>query len=168
MLIKENYKQAVFEVGDWVVNLEKSISYNVNEICRVSKISKTLLACENKPQDEVSMKPFNKFRHATPEEINNHLISIRQIPAGEPLNTGIEPNKDGAFKYTTLPGSSWSGCTIQNHLKAIVPTTGNCYSKDFATSYIPTKPKTILTIDDEELPMVSIIKSKPVKLLKDE
>ena len=43
-------KEVKFEVGDWVVNLENSISYNINEICRVSKISKTHLACENKPQ----------------------------------------------------------------------------------------------------------------------
>ena len=76
-----------FKVGDWVVSVERSLSYNVNEICKVSKISKTHLACENKPQDECYMKPFDKFRHATPEEINNHLISIGQIPAGEPLNT---------------------------------------------------------------------------------
>ena len=61
-----------FKVGDWVVNLENSISYNVNEICRVSKISKTYLACENKPQDGGYMKSFDKFRHATPEEIYNY------------------------------------------------------------------------------------------------
>ena len=241
--IKTNIK---FEVGDWVVNLENSISYSVNEICKVSKISKTHLACENKPQGEDSMKPFDKFRHATPEEIqqylpeehpykfksnqefkvgdyvilenahgwnysscnngclglitkmsnykpstvdkyicsitgdilnsknkdtkfnnvpvafyegkwivrhatleeiNNHLISIGQIPAGEPLNTGIEPDKDGMFKYTTNVGSTF---------------VGNCST---LTDKIPVKPKLILSIDDEELPMVNIIKTNSIKQL---
>ena len=83
------------------------------------------------------------IRHATPEEINNHLISIGQIPAGEPLNTGIEPNKDGMFKYTT----------------------GNSCDKDFSTSIVPGPLKMTLSIDDEELPMVNIIKTNSIKQL---
>ena len=123
-----------------MISLDKSSNYIVDEFCIISKLSKNHLACKNKPQDGWAMKPFRNFRHATPEEINNHLISIEQIPAGEPLNTGIEPNKDGMFKYKqTMPGASWSGGTIDNHLDAMIPTTGNSYNKDFSTSIIPVK-----------------------------
>jgi hypothetical protein len=77
------------------------------------------------------------------EEINNHLISIGQIQAGEPLNTGITPNKDDIFKYTTYSGITYVG----------------------KTSTISGSLKMILSIDDEELPMVNIIKTKIVNLL---
>mgnify|MGYP007069469421 CR=1 FL=1 len=100
-----------FKVGDYVISLDKSISYIVGEICKVSKINKTHLACENKPQSDFSMKPFRCFRHATPEEINNHLISIGKIPSGKPIDTGIEPDKNNVFKYTTAysnTSNNWS------------------------------------------------------------
>ena len=89
------------------------------------------------------LKLHRGFRHATPEEINNHLISIGQIPAGEPLNTGIEPNKDGMFKYTTYAGTIHAGkcSTVSGPLKMT------------------------LSIDDEELPIVSIIKTNSIKQL---
>jgi hypothetical protein len=73
-------------------------------------------------------------RHATSEEINNHLISIGLIPANESSNIGI---------------------------------TSNNYSSDISYSNNSIKPKTILSINDEELPMVSIIKIKTVNLLKE-
>ena len=77
------------------------------------------------------------------EEINNHLISIEQIPAGELLDTGIEPNKDDIFKYTTYFGTTHVG----------------------KTSTISGPLKMILSIDDEELPMVNIIKTNSIKQL---
>ena len=129
-----------FKVGDWVVNLDASMNYKINEICKISLIEDGKIACEGKPTSRSNQKDFKYFRHATPEEINNHLISIGQIPAGEPLNTGIEPDKDGMFKYKqTMPGASWSGGTIDNHLDVMIPTTGNSYNKDFSTSIIPVK-----------------------------
>ena len=145
--IKSNIK---FEVGDWVVNLENSISYSVNEICKISKINKTHLACENKPQGEDSMKPFNKFRHATPEEINNHLISIGQIPIGELLNTGIESNKNGSYSCISVNRGENPQCTF-NSIKL--------------NGQEILKPKMILSIDDEELPMINIIKTNTIKQL---
>lgn len=93
---------------------------------------------------------FGNFRYATPEEINNHLISTGQIPSGEPIGVGIDPDKDGMFKYSTHNGSTF---------------VGNCST---LTDKIPVKPKTILSIDDEELPMVNIIKTKTINLLSDE
>ena len=144
-----------FEVGNWVVNLEKSISYNVNEICKVSKISKTHLACENKPQDEGYMKPFDKFRHATPEEIHRHLTFTGQISAGDPINTGINPNINGSFS-----------CKVDNRsTHGIIPTTGNCYNKDFSTSTIVIESKLLLSTDDDDLPMVNISEAKTIKTL---
>ena len=144
-----------FKVGNWVVNLEKSISYNVNEICRISKISKTHLACENKPQDEGYMKPFDKFRHATPEEIHRHLTFTRQMSAGDPINTGINPNINGLFS-----------CKVDNRsTHGIIPTIGNCYNKDFSTSTIVIESKLLLSTDDDDLPMVNISEAKTIKTL---
>lgn len=98
-LDKQSDSNQEFKVGDIVVNLEVSISYSRNEICRVSKINKTHLACENKPQYEFSMKPFKCFRYATPEEINNYLNSIEQILVN---NTDTKLIEDD-FKLDYLP-----------------------------------------------------------------
>jgi len=123
-----------FKAGDWIVanstgwndtaHKQFKTVYKQNELMQIKSFSKM----SNGQDFNVAIthggnvvyidKYKEKFRHATPEEINNHLISIGQIPAGEPLNTGIEPNKDGMFKYTT----------------------GNSYNKDFSTSVIPVKP----------------------------
>lgn len=157
-----------FEVGDWVVlgGDHPYGGYSVGDLIQVEALEMdTFIAKEKKSNELNSGFSLKLNRHATPEEINNHLISIGQIPVGEPLNNGIKPNKDGMFKYKTVPGTSWSGGTIQNHLEAIIPTTGNCYNKDFSTSYIPVKLKMTLSIDDEELPMVSIIKTNTIKQL---
>ena len=44
-------------------------------------------------------------------------------------------------------------------------TTGNSYDKDFSTSIVPGPLKMTLSIDDEELPMVNIIKTNSIKQL---
>ena len=126
-------KEVKFEVGDWVCHRDAKVF----QIAHLKKDFDQVQA--------TNLKIFgiNAIRHATPEEINNHLISIGQIPAGEPLNNGIEPNKDGMFKYTT----------------------GNSYDKDFSTSIVPGPLKMTLSIDDEELPMVNIIKTNSIKQL---
>ena len=139
-----------FKFGDWVIitswYFDKSIE--LNQIAQIKDINLSSSAPYKLelsiPRENYSVNTWyfklGEFRHATSEEINNHLISIGQIPAGEPLNTGIEPNKDGMFKYKqTMPGASWSGGTIDNHLDVMIPTTGNSYNKDFSTSIIPVK-----------------------------
>lgn len=138
-----------FEVGDYVILRGNGTG---NGVWEDDELTTQLLDLNTKNTGGGNINPDFNFkykncifgtkskhiiRHATPEEINNHLISIGQIPAGEPLNNGIEPNKDGVFKYKTVPGTSWSGGTIQNHLEAMIPTTGNCYDKEFSTSVIP-------------------------------
>ena len=128
-------KEVKFEVGQWVCN--KSMPFIIGKIDQIKGELVYYRGCDKK----------ENVRHATPEEINNHLISIGQIPAGEPLNNGIEPDKDGMFKYTTNVGSTF---------------VGNCST---LTDKIPVKPKLILSIDDEELPMVNIIKTNSIKQL---
>ena len=96
-----------FKVGDWVVWGDEyidTIKRHCNSYSDSWYLSERYNSCS-----ELAL------RHATPEEINNHLISIGQIPADEPLNTDSL--------------------------------------------------KMILSIDDEELPMVSIIKTNSIKQL---
>ena len=136
--IKPNQK---FKIGDWVVWRDgyiDTIKRHCNSFADSWYLSKRYNSCS-----ELAL------RHATQDEINKHLISIEQIPAGEPLNTGIEPNKDGMFKYTTVPGTSF----------------GSNYSSAISYLNSSSKPKMILSIDDEELPMVDIIKTKSTQIL---
>jgi len=170
-----------FKVGDWVICIGEKYGNNgeLNQLYKIVEIEyeKYLRYEKSKSLDITQVK----VRHATPEEINNHLISIGeiqaepvctntnssrhnscgekygckqdcdecdyyQIPVGEPLNIGIQPTKDGSFKYTTYNGSTFASkvSTVSGPLKMI------------------------LSIDDEELPMVNIIKTKTVNLLNND
>ena len=156
-----------FEVGDYII-LENAGGWSyspcndgclgiIREICNnrptivdkyICSITGDILNSKNKDKTfkDIPIAFYQGkwiVRHATPEEINNHLISIGQIPAGEPLNTGVEPNKDGMFRYTTYAGTTHVG----------------------KTSTISGPLKMTLSIDDEELPMVSIIKANTIKQL---
>ena len=137
--IKSNQE---FKVGDFVVSLDQSISYEINEFCIVSKTSKTHLACENKPQGIDNQKAFKYFRHATQEEINNHLISIGQIPD--------YPIRDRSTDDLSNYG---------------LPTEPPSYMYEMELKHSVSKSKLILSIDDEELPMVNIIKTNSIKQL---
>lgn len=147
-----------FKVGDWVCANGENHTANNNSFPK--DIPFKILEVDKAPFEEYGYYYIrvdknsnpdylgnctndNSIRHATPEEINQHLISIGQIPAGEPLNTGIEPNKDGMFRYTTYAGTTHVG----------------------KTSTISGQLKMILSIDDKELPMVNIIKTNPIKQL---
>lgn len=158
----DKIKSNDFKVGDWVVIIKSSKNWayemdaELGKVVQITYISDTsYINYEGKPKWSFGAKDGH-FRHATPEEINNHLISIGQIPAGKPLNTGIEPNKDGVFRFNSTTGSPWTGLTPTNHLGAI-------YQGDIMGK--PANPKMILSIDDEELPMVSIIKTNSIKQL---
>ena len=134
--------QSGFKVGNWVIVLKESPGRNgkLNQLYKITGIYGNHITYS--PRENIDIDKV-KVRHATPEEINNHLISIRKIPAGEPLDTGIEPNKDGIFKYTTYSETTHVG----------------------KTSTISGPLKMILSIDDEELPMVNIIKTNSIKQL---
>lgn len=101
-----------FKVGDWVFAVGNLLEYSQPTIGKIDKFSigneyDSRVNFYNKSGSYCTIWS-NVIRHATPEEIYNHSVSIGQIPAGEPLNTGIEPNKDGMFNYTTIDGSSFS------------------------------------------------------------
>ena len=114
----DKIKSNDFKVGDWVIAIGNINEYENPTIGKLNEFS-----TERNYDSRVSFYENGKYvsiwanviRHATPEEINNHLLSIGQISIGELLNT--------------------------NSLKMI------------------------LSIDDEELPMVSIIKTNTVKQL---
>ena len=83
------------------------------------------------------------LRHATQEEINNHLISIRLIPA-----------EKYPFKKLEEDDLTWEIKTEGIRCTEPVPMTNENW-----------KSKMILSIDDEELPMVNIIKTNTIKQL---
>ena len=122
-----------FKVGDWVYHRD-------SKVFQIAHIKKDF---DQVQATNLKIFGINSIRHATPEEINQHLISIGKIPVGEPLNNGIEPNKDGMFKYTTYAGTTYAG----------------------KTSTISGPLKMTLSIDDEELSMVSVIKTNSIKQL---
>ena len=114
----DKIKSNDFKVGDWVIAIGNIDKYENPTIGKLNEFS-----TKRNYDSRVSFYGTGRYlsiwayviRHATPEEINQHLISIGQIPADEPLNTDSL--------------------------------------------------KMILSIDDEELPMVSIIKTNTVKQL---
>ena len=85
----------------------------------------------------------NVIRHATPEEINQHLISIGPIP-----------EEKYPFKKLEEDDLTWEIETKSMRWTEPAPMTKDNW-----------KHKMILSIDDEELPMVSIIKTNTVKQL---
>lgn len=158
-----------FKVGDWVVlqySSAKEIGYNTTSnntrlkaghIDKIANFRDGQTWSENSKIRWVGLEsdPHNGvieilLRHATQEEINNHLISIGQIPIGELLNTDIEPNKDNSYSCISVNRGENPQCTF-NSIKL--------------NSQEILKPKMILSIDDEELPMVNIIKINSIKQL---
>lgn len=134
--------QNEFKVGDWVKWRDGHID-TIKKHCDRFKdswyLNEVYASCSEKV-----------LKHATPEEINNHLISIGQIPADEPLNTGIEPNKSNTYQAISIQRDANPQCTF-NFIKI--------------NGQEILKPKMILSIDDEELPMINIIKTNTIKQL---
>ena len=151
--IKSNQE---FRIGDWCIWMagDRADIFKIHDIHNFNRMIQG---------DNGNHYDKDIIRHATPEEINNHLISIVQIPNlpdGHPDK--INKNTDYMDALSFAIHKSFYPYEYQ---RGIIPTTGNCYNKDFATSYIPIKPKMILSIDDEELPMVGIVKTKIPKKL---
>jgi len=94
---------------------------------------------------------IKNIRHATPEEINNYLVSIGQIPAENPL---------GFNEVVKLGNNFTSNSGIGLKTKEQYG-----YFKEPNSNTNQSLPKMILSIDDEELPMVNTIKTKTVNLL---
>ena len=128
-------KEVKFKIGDWVCN--KSMPYIIGKIDQIKGELVYYRGCDEK----------ENVRHATPEEINNHLISIGQIPNKEKYEY------QGEYK-------SQNSHLIDYGIKI--------HEEFFGNSKAQSLPKMILSIDDEELPMVNIIKTKTVNLLNND
>ena len=152
--IKSNQE---FKVGDWVYFIGNDerlcTSYWVKGmIFKIGRIENDSI-CVNTERGGPS-NAINQFRHATSEEIQKHLISIGQIG---PLDKGYISSTSKQFiDPSTIDNSEYG-----------LPTEPPSYMYEMELKYKESliKPKLILSIDDEELPMVNIIKTKTVKQL---
>jgi len=138
-----------FEVGDWVCFTGKGLSiitdtWKPGRILQITCITGNILdfrSCSNH---------IDGFRHATTEEINNHLTGIGQI-----LHIDKQEPEKYPFKKLNPEDLEWK-------VKVQTPYYGVIFQSE-TTPMI--KHKMILSIDDEDIPMVNIIKTKTVTLL---
>jgi len=130
-----------------VISLEQSINYKVGEILQVAVIDGGKLGCKGKPCNKYDIKPFTCFAHATPEEINKHLASIC-------------PD----MRISSYPVRDRSTDDLSNFGLPTKPPS-YMFEKELMHKEFSSKSKLILSIDNEELPMVNIIKTKTVNLL---
>ena len=152
-------KEVKFEVGDYVVlqySSAKEIGYDATSnntrlkaghIDKIANFRDGQTWSENSKIRWVGLEsdPYNGvieilLRHATQEEINNHLISIGQIPA-----------EKYPFKKLKEDDLTWE-----------IKTEDIRWTEPISMTNENWKPKMILSIDDEELPMVR--PSKEIKI----
>lgn len=162
----DKIKSNDFKVGDWVVVVKSKSRFS--DINRA--IGYIFQIREDGSYYEEFMKGFdqaidgdNKYcinynksniPHATPNEINNHLISIGQIPdliKQESEKYPFKPLKPGDLEWEIQVPQ------IKTH--------GIMWCEPILMTRDNWKHKMILSIDDEELPMVSIIKTNTIKQL---
>ena len=149
-------KEVKFEVGDWMVlgGNHSHGGYSIGDLIQIESLTGNTFTAKEKNSNKLNTGfSLTLNRHATPEEINNHLISIGQIPAGEPLNTGIEPNKDVIYQVD------------KKHQEDLIRQGIKIRDEFFKSGNTQSPPKMTLSIDDEELPMVNIIKTNSIKQL---
>jgi len=147
-----------YKYGDWVVVtceiLDSRWPSKTNAIGYIFQISdrNDKIKSFNDGNPESAICPINKFsinyekrfiRHATLEEINNHLISIGQIQEREEVSKIAYEDERENFFNPNIEAPRKTDWTVKVHYE----------------------PKLILSIDDEDLPMVNIIKTKTVNLL---
>jgi hypothetical protein len=149
-----------FKVGDWVIRIiENHGVHYFGRIFQISKVHEDRVECESDDSTHV----LSSIRHATPEEINNHLISIGQIPGGEvKAPTFITNLEMGVIVKEPFYGITGNPC------KEVCSHGQIRFSEPAPMTKDNWKHKMTLSIDDEELPMVNIIKTKSINLLKEE
>ena len=147
-----------FEVGDWV--LIKSAGTGNGLPANLESVFVQLLKIDEDKQPTGHLKDKSDFmvcynkkyyrtkkdciiRHATPEEIHGHLAFTGQIPAEE-----------YPFKKLEEDDLTWK-----------IKTEGIRWTESVSMTNENWKSKMILSIDDEELPMVNIIKTNTIKQL---
>jgi hypothetical protein len=163
-----------FKVGDWVTITKSNQNWNdcmdryVGKVVKITSISSST-SIEFEDRKHWSFLATNgHFRHATLEEINNHLISIGQIPA----ELGNQESEKYQLKPLHPDDLTWEietptfitnlqmGVVVKDPFYGVMGKPGSVKTQSIA--------KTILSIDDEELPMVNIIKTKTINLLNNE
>ena len=153
----DKIKSNDFKVGDWVIAIGNINEYKNPTIGKLDEFS-----TERNYDSRVSFYGTDRYfsiwanviRHATPEEINNHLVSIGQIPdliKQESEKYPFKPLKPGDLEWEIQVPQ------IETH--------GIMWCEPAPMTKDNWKNKMILSIDDEELPMVSIIKTNTVKQL---
>ena len=151
----DKIKSNDFKVGDFIMALtpEKTLGCSLKKIVyKISNIHKEYCTVESVTSGNEIY--FKDIRHATPEEINDHLISIGQIPdliKQESEKYPFKPLKPGDLEWEIQVSQ------IETH--------GIMWCEPAPMTKDNWKNKMILSIDDEELPMVSVIKTNTIKQL---
>ena len=147
-----------------MVVLEQSHPTNyakVGYIGKLTSIQSDGFKVEHPEMSDHGGSGCKKVRHATQKEINNHL-SFTEQNMGIPSYPIRDKSTDDLSNYglPTEPPSYMPELDIkQNPCKEV-------YSRGYYGDPIePGKPKFILSVDDEELPMVNIIKTKTITKL---
>ena len=132
-----------FKDGDWIVYYIES----KNSYIKSFKLNDIIQVINGKANNTV---PFigvtditNCFRHATPEEIHNHLISI-----------GKAQSEKYPFKKLEEDDLIWEIKTEDIRWTESVPITKDNWKHEM-----------LLSVNDEEFPMVNIIKTNTIKQL---
>ena len=163
-----------FKVGDYVVIKDYGYGTHESDINMFCKIVKTDAkgCCDSYTIEIDRDKRGNKdrfldprcLRHATSKEINDHLICIGQIPAGEYITKTHQ-----LIKQLEIDALS---CMAAHPYQGLIQMENPCKEVYSRTHFPPTKDiwedKMVLSIDDEELPMVNVVKTKTVNLLQND
>ena len=164
-------KEVKFEVGDWVIITKSNQNWNdcmdryVGKVVKITSISSST-SIEFEGSKYWSFLATNgHFRHATPIEINNHLISIGQIPTIEGINKTQQLIKQLKLDALSCMTKHPYYGVIENPCKDVYSRGQFRHDTNDIKVPEPWKSKTILSIDDEELPMISIIKTNTIKQL---
>lgn len=104
-----------FKVGDVLMNLHKSINYEYGEIGKVAVIKNGKLAFENKPSDELNVKPFDQFRRLTSEE--EKVYNAREV-----INESLKQSdyRIGDWIVIMSRSDSWSSRCNPNDIRSKV------------------------------------------------
>ena len=157
-----------FKIGDYIFVMTKGMYYR--DILKVTSVDPdekdsgikgtVWIKHENSSFSGGGFRLGSKYRynehvrHATPEEINNHLISIGQIPdliKQESEKYPFKPLKPGDLEWEIQVPQ------IKTH--------GIMWCEPAPMTKDNWKNKMILSINDEELSMVSVIKTNSIKQL---
>jgi len=172
----ENKLNQEFKVGDYV-KVIKFINgdslgkeyYKIKEIFQIHTIIGKSIAggiwIQKSPEEEICSL---SCIHATPGEINNHLISIGQIPVLETIDRVQQQIKRiqlNALNCMGIPVGIMSDKSTNDLFNYRLPTEPPSYIYEMGLEHSVSKLNLILSIDNEELPMVNIIKTKTVNLL---